>query len=109
MSYKSIDQIQRLFSETIFAHTESPKKAAGRALGTIIEIIGFYLFKTWGHGYKIAIERPLPEYANKDIMHNVEFTFHRNMLLGSMDVQNIGSISSTKIFNTVKLQSKFIY
>jgi hypothetical protein len=73
--------MQNLLASTVFSHTDSPKKAAGRALGTMVEIIGFYLIKAWGHEYKTAIEKPLPEYANKDIMHNVEFTFHRNKLI----------------------------
>jgi len=57
MSYQSIDQIQRLLSDTVFAHTISSKKAAGRALGTFVEIIGFYFLKAWGHEYNIAIEK----------------------------------------------------
>ena len=100
--------MQKLLSETVFAHTESPKKAAGRALGTFVEIIGFYLIKAWGHEYKAAIERPLSEYANKDIMHNVEFTFHRNRFLGSVNAPIGESISSTKIYNAGNLPSGFV-
>ena len=108
MSYKSIDQIQNLLSETIFSHTESPKKAAGRALGTFIEIIGFYPIKTWGHEYSVAIERPLPEYANPEIMHNVEFTFHRNKFIGKIEApKRDSSISSTQIFNNANLPDNF--
>lgn len=107
MSYQSIDQIQRLLSETVFAHTESSKKAAGRALGTIVEIITFYLLKAWGHEYGVAIERPLPEYANSDIVHNVEFTYHRNRLIAKIDMLSGKSISSTRIYNTARLSDNF--
>ena len=33
----------------MFSYAKSPKKAAGRALGTLIEIINFYLLKSWGN------------------------------------------------------------
>jgi len=107
MSYPSIDAIQKMLSESIFSHTTSSKKAAGRALGTIVEIISFYLIKAWGHEYKIAIEKPLPEYANREIMHNVEFTFHRNRFIGSIEIPTSGNISSTKIYNTAKLNTAY--
>ena len=107
MSYLSIDQMQNLLSKTVFSHTESSKKAAGRALGTIVEIIGFYLIKAWGHEHKVAIEKPLPEYANQEIMHNVEFTFHRSRLLDTLDILQGSTISSTKIFNSSALLEGF--
>jgi len=107
MSYQSIDKMQNLLSETVFSHTESPKKAAGRALGTIIEIISFYMLKAWGHEYEIAIEKPLPEYANQDITHNVEFTFHRSNFIKKLSVPVGNSITSTEIFKTAELSKKF--
>ena len=85
MPYQSIDQMQKLLSENIFAHTESPKKAAGRASGTMVEIIGFYSFKAWGYEYNIAIERPLPEYANIDIKH--KFTFIKTNMDFNADIE----------------------
>jgi len=36
MSYKSIDTLQNILGEKVFAHTKDSKKAAGRALGTFI-------------------------------------------------------------------------
>ena len=107
MSYQSIDKMQNLLSQTVFSHTDSPKKAAGRALGTMVEIIGFYLIKAWGHEYEIAIERPLPEYANQDITHNVEFTFHRSKLLGKFETPKSPTITSTQIFNNANLPEEF--
>jgi hypothetical protein len=99
--------MQNLLSEAVFSHTDSPKKAAGRALGTIIEIIGFYLIKAWGHEYKVAIEKPLSEYANQGIMHNVEFTFHRNRLLGRIETPASATITSTQVFNSAGLPEHF--
>ncbi len=76
MSYQSIDKIQSLMASTIFGYAADNKKAARRALGTFVESITFYLLKTWGFESFMAIERPLPEFANNEITHNVEFTLH---------------------------------
>ena len=76
MSYESIDTLQKALQEQVFEHTKDAKKAAGRALGTIVEIITYYLFKDWGLNDCMSIERGLPEYGNSDITHNVEFLLH---------------------------------
>ncbi|MCR5658346.1 MAG: hypothetical protein K6G25_03365 [Bacteroidales bacterium] len=76
MSYKSIDTLQKALSEKVFAHTKDSKKAAGRALGTLIEIITYYLLREWRLSDFISIERKLAEYGNSSITHNVEFTLH---------------------------------
>jgi hypothetical protein len=76
MSYPSVDQLQKVLTEQIFLYTDDKKKAAGRALGTLVEIITFYLLKTWGLESAIAIERGLAEYANPAIRHNVEYSLH---------------------------------
>ena len=76
MSYQSIDTLQNVLSENVFRHTKDAKKAAGRSLGTMIEIITYYLLNEWGMQDAISIERGLPEYGNPDITHNVEFTLH---------------------------------
>jgi hypothetical protein len=34
------------------------------------------MIKSWKLEHITAIERPLPEFANTDITHNVEFTLH---------------------------------
>ncbi len=73
----------------IFSYASDKKKAAGRALGTLIEIITFYLLKSWDFETFSSIERPLPEYANEDITHNVEFTLHPSKLLFSKDISTI--------------------
>lgn len=76
MPYQSIDQLQKLLGEEVFAHTKDAKKAAGRALGTLVEIITYYLLNEWHFSENIAIERGLAEYGNAEITHNVEFTMH---------------------------------
>lgn len=76
MSYPSIDRLQKLLAENIFHYAKDAKKASGRALGTLVEIITFYCLKSWGLERHVAIERPLPEFANADITHNVEYSLH---------------------------------
>lgn len=76
MSYQSIDILQRSLASTIFSSKKDAKKAAGRALGTIVEIITYYLLREWGFTENIQIETKLPEFGNLDITHNVEFTLH---------------------------------
>jgi hypothetical protein len=76
MAYESVDKLQKALAENVFKHTKDPKKAAGRALGTLVEIITYYLLKTWGLNHQISIERRLEEYGNPAITHNVEFSLH---------------------------------
>jgi hypothetical protein len=76
MSYESIDKLQAALSENVFHYTKDPKKAAGRALGTMIEIITYYLLKSWGLNDSISIEKGLAEFGNPDITHNVEYSLH---------------------------------
>lgn len=52
------------------------KKTAGRALGTIVELITYYLLREWGLCDSMSIERGLPEFGDEEICHNVEFTLH---------------------------------
>ncbi len=84
MPYESIDALQRELTANVFHYANDPKKAAGRALGTLIEVITFYLLKSWGYERNVAIERRLPEYANTDITHNVEFSFHPSTELATV-------------------------
>ena len=86
MPYESVDALQRALSEDVFHYAKDAKKAAGRALGTFVEIITFYLIKSWGYEKSTAIERRLPEYANPDITHNVEFSLHPSYELGSLKI-----------------------
>ncbi|MBI2808384.1 MAG: hypothetical protein HYX68_25635 [Planctomycetes bacterium] len=76
MAYGSVDQLQKALTRDVFHYAKDAKKAAGRALGTLVEIITFYALKAWGLEKNVAIERPLPEFANDDITHNVEYSLH---------------------------------
>jgi hypothetical protein len=76
MAYASVDQLQKVLVEKVFHYAKDSKKAAGRALGTLVEIITFYMLKSWGFEHSMAIERALAEYGNPDITHNVEYSLH---------------------------------
>jgi hypothetical protein len=76
MAYQSVDQLQKVLANKVFHYTKDAKKASGRALGTLVEIITFYLLKSWGFENSIAIEKPLSEYGNPEITHNVEYSLH---------------------------------
>ena len=65
MSYQSVDQLQKVLTEKVFHYAKDSKKAAGRALGTLVEIITFYALKSWGLERSVAIERPLPEFGSE--------------------------------------------
>lgn len=76
MTYESVDILQRALTRDVFHYAKDAKKAAGRALGTVVELLTFYLLKSWELELHMGIERRLPEYANADIKHNVEFSLH---------------------------------
>ena len=76
MPYRSVDQLQNALAGEVFNYTNDSKKASGRALGTMVEIITFYLLKSWGFENSVSIERSLAEYGNQEITHNVEYSLH---------------------------------
>src|SRR6267154_1089654 len=76
MAYASVDQLQKVLAKKVFHYAKDSKKTAGRALGTLVEIITFYLLKSWGFEHSMAIERALAEYGNPEITHNVEYSLH---------------------------------
>ena len=76
MSYASVDALQRTLAEKVFHYAADRKKASGRALGTLIEIVTYYTLKSWGLRDSLAIERALPEFGNAEITHNVEYSLH---------------------------------
>ncbi len=103
MSYDSVDKLQNALGEQIFHYTQDKKKAAGRALGTMVEIITYYLLKTWGFNNSTSIERGLVEYGNNDISHNVEYSLHpiiNEYEISLLNDQN--SITSTKILKELE-------
>jgi len=76
VAYESVDILQKILAQDIFHYTQDAKKAAGRALGTLVEVITFYVLKSWGLEYSIGIERGLAEFGNPEITHNVEYSLH---------------------------------
>lgn len=76
LSYPSVDKLQNMLVTEVFGYAKDKKKASGRALGTLIEIVTFYTLCAWGMRDATAIERPAPEFANPEITHNVEFSVH---------------------------------
>jgi hypothetical protein len=105
MAYESVDKLQNALGEQVFHYTQDKKKAAGRALGTMVEIITYYLLKTWGFNNSTSIERGLVEYGNSEISHNVEYSLHPTINEFEVTIQNDGnSITSTKILSALEQQ-----
>lgn len=101
MTCYSVDQLQNILANNVFNYTKDPKKAAGRALGTMVEIITFYLLKSWGLGQSLSIERSLAEYGNPDITHNVEYSLHPILQQCEVFFSEKLPITSTKILSSI--------
>src|ERR1700684_655124 len=101
MPYESVDKLQKLLAEEVFQHTKDPKKASGRALGTLVEIITYYLLKTWGLNHHISIERGLAEYGNPEIPHNVEYSLHPILRYTEFSMPKSSTFTANKILNYV--------
>ena len=86
MTYESVDALQNALVSETFGYARDAKKAAGRALGTLVEVITFHLLKMWCYEKNTLIERRIAEYGNPDLTHNVEFTLHtsRNIAVLTM-------------------------
>lgn len=76
MTYQSVDALQKTLADSVFNYATDRKKAAGRALGTLVELVTFYTLRAWELRDHIVIERSVPEFANPSILHNVEFSLH---------------------------------
>ncbi len=103
MAYESVDQLQKALTEKVFQYAKDSKKAAGRALGTIVEIITFYLLKSWGLNNSISIEKRIPEFGNPDITHNVEYSLHPIIKEYFIEIKNDKkSITSNRLLKILK-------
>ena len=89
MTYASIDALQLALTNTLFSYARDRKKAAGRALGTLVEIVTFYALRTWGLMDNVVIERRVPEFANPAIHHNVEFSLHPVRARHEVDISQL--------------------
>lgn len=101
MAYESVDQLQKVLEKKVFGYAKDTKKAAGRALGTLVEIITFYLLKSWGFEHSVAIERRLAEYGNPEITHNVEYSLHPILRSHRLLLKPKLPITSTRIFSEI--------
>lgn len=101
MPYESVDQLQKVLVERVFHYAKDRKKAAGRALGTLVEIITFYMLKSWGFEHSVAIERALAEYGNPDITHNVEYSLHPILRQQSLVLPHRLPVSATRILKSI--------
>jgi hypothetical protein len=108
MAYESVDQLQKALTENVFGYANDSKKAAGRALGTIVEIITFYLLKSWGLNNAISIERRIPEFGNPDITHNVEYSIHPVFAEYTVEIENDGtSLTANRLLKALRSQGNF--
>ena len=111
MPYRSVDELQKLLAENVFGHTTDAKKAAGRSLGTLIEIITHYLIKQWGFDSYTTIEHKLQEFANDKILHNVEFALNPKSKEFDVEIEGISfPLTAKKIigkFDELKEIKKF--
>lgn len=108
MSYQSIDELQNMLSQEVFRDRQDSKKAAGRALGTFIETIVYYLLRQWGENDSTAIERPLAEYGRAEITHNVEFTLHPIRLkYNQVEIEANVPMTARRIADKISLPGEF--
>ncbi len=104
MTYQSVDALQRTLADTVFHYASDRKKASGRALGTLVELITFYALRSWGLRDHILIERSVPEFANDDILHNVEFSLHPIRARHQMEIENLAlPLTPAKIRGQLKM------
>ncbi len=89
MAYPSVDALQKTLANEVFGYATDRKKAAGRALGTLVEIVTYYTLRTWELRDHIVIERALPEFANHGITHNVEFSIHPVLWAESIELSEV--------------------
>ena len=71
-------------------------------------MITYYVLRKWGLRDQVVIERQLPEYANAEIVHNVEFSLHRLIDTKSIETEPMAlPISAAKLKRVVpELQNK---
>lgn len=101
----SVDVLQKSLADTVFQYAVDRKKAAGRALGTLVEIVTFYTLRAWGLRDHIVIERAIPEFGNPKIIHNVEFSLHPILSQHKVEITPVSlPITATKI----KRQTPFL-
>jgi len=86
----TVDDAQKYLKEAFFQHAKSQKKAAGRAIGTILEIIVYFILETYDLIKNMTVEYRLPEYGPNDVVHNVEYGIHPN--IGTIQSEMSGTV-----------------
>ncbi len=100
MNFESIDSLQRTLSDQVFHYAADRKKAAGRALGTLVEIVTYHALCAWRLSNHIVIERRVPEFANPEISHNVEFSLHPVLAEHRVEIAPLSlPITTTKVLH----------
>lgn len=95
---RTVDKLQKELQDKVFHYAQDSKKAAGRALGTFVEIITYYKVAAWGFRTNILIERKVPEFGNPEITHNVEFSIHKSLLHRQLEMATpVGSLNARAI------------
>lgn len=104
MTYPSVDKLQKVLAEQVFGYTKDKKKASGRALGTLVELVTFYTLCAWGLRDHLAIERPVPEFAHDDIKHNVEFSLHPIVSASTVTLKPLHlPVTSAKVIKAMEM------
>jgi hypothetical protein len=97
---RTVDRLQKQLQEDVFHYAQDGKKAAGRALGTIVEIITYYKICAWGFSKNTLIEKPIPEFGRSDIRHNVEFSLHKVLKETPVTLPRDGKTITAKVLGT---------
>jgi hypothetical protein len=98
MAYLSVDELQKALAQRVFKNRQDTKKAAGRALGTLVELITFYVLREWGFAAALTIELSLPEFGNTEITHNVEFGLHATIASEKVEIsQESRPVTTAKV------------
>lgn len=95
---RTVDELQKHLQKEVFHYAQDGKKAAGRALGTLVEIITYYKLCAWGFSKNILIERRIPEFGRKDITHNVEFSLHKTQRESLLSIPRDGKAVRARHF-----------
>lgn len=98
---KTVDMLQQQLRDKVFHYAQDGKKAAGRALGTIIELITYYKLCTWGFSPNLLIEKRVPEFGRTDIRHNVEFSIHKSLKSVTAKVPKNGRAVTAKMIGAM--------
>jgi hypothetical protein len=99
--YRSVNALQTALATDVFSYAADAYKAAGRALGTLVELTTFYTLCAWDLRNHTMIERSVPEFGNDEIAHNVEFSLHPVRSSRQERIPKMLPLTSTKILRAL--------